>query len=219
MVVKNQKHVFWQALLVAMLIFFFGMLIGALVENFRTQRVDYLYLDSQVDLMDLRLQSDLFSDFNLDCELAVKKNVEFADRIYWEARTLEDYDSSSKISDELKIAHKRYDILRTMLWVNSIKIKENCDDSFHTVVYLYDYEDTPIQTKSFQNVFSKIALDLKEKRGNEILLIPIATDLQVDSLDLLMAKYNISEVPCLLIDEKYQITELMSVEEVENLLK
>lgn len=217
--VANQKHVFWQALLVALLIFSFGMLIGALVENFRADRVNSLYIESQEDLMDLRLQVDILDNMPVNCQLATKKNIDFANRIFNEARTLEKYDSSSKISDELKAAHRRYDVLRTMLWFNSIKLKEKCDDEFHTVVYLYDYGDVSISQKSKQNVFSRILIDLKEKKGNEIVLIPIAVDLDVDSLDLLINNYGVTEFPTILIDEKEKITEIVTVEEIEKLLE
>ncbi|MFH1500871.1 MAG: hypothetical protein ABIE22_02895 [archaeon] len=213
---RNQKHVFWQALLVAAFIFSFGILIGALVENSRAGRIDYLYLDSEVSLMDLRLQQDILDNLPVSCESAAEKNMEFADRVYWEARTLEKYDESSKVSDDLKTAHKRYDVLRTMLWYNSIKIKESCGDNFHTIVYLYNYADVSISQKSRQNVFSKMALDLKEKRSSEVLLIPIAADLGVDSLDLLMDLYNVTEIPVIVIDENVKITEIMTVEELED---
>jgi len=218
MVEKKQKYVFLQTLLVSALIFSFGMLIGVLVEDIRTIKVDDLYLESQIELTDLRLESEILSNLNFNCEAAIKENINFADRIYEEARSLEKYDESSKVSDKLKVAHKRYDILRTTLWYNSIKIKEKCPEKFHTVVYFYDYIDTEIPQKSKQNVISKVLSELKQKQGADIILIPIATDLDIYSLNLIMNSYNITEFPTILIDEKYKITEISTVQELEKYL-
>lgn len=211
---KSSKLVFLQTLLVSLLLFSFGMLIGALVENSRANQVNDLYLESQLGLTDLRIETDIISNIPFDCETAVKENINFADKIYSEARTLEKYDESGKISDELKLAHKRYDVLRTLLWYNSIKIKEKCQ-SFHTVVYFYKYVEPAIAQKSEQNVFSKLLFDLKQKKQNEIILIPIAADMDINSLNLLMKTYNVTQLPTILIDEKAKVTEIITLEELE----
>ena len=216
--VKTQKYVFLQAFLVAAFLFSLGMLIGAIIENLRASSVDELYLESQISLTDLRLKSDILSNSDFNCEKAIKENIDFANRIYSEALSLEKYDDSSKISNKLKIAHKRYDILRTLLWFNNIKIKEKCLGDFHTVVYFYDYLEPQIKQKATQNVISRVLLDLKNQRQEEIILIPIAADLDIYSLDLMMATYNITELPTVLIDEKIKLTKLDEIKDINKYL-
>ena len=56
----------------------------------------------------------------------IQTSSELADKIYHEARILERYDDSRKISETLKYVHQRYDLLRTLLWINTAEIKEKC---------------------------------------------------------------------------------------------
>jgi len=216
---RNQKYVFLQALLIAILLFLFGMLIGALVENTRANALDFLYIESQIDMTDLRLGTEILGIIPFDCNVAIQENINFADKIYSEALNLEKFDSVSKISDKLKIAHKRYDVLRTLLWINSIKIKEKCIGDYSTVVYFYQYLEPSTQKRSEQRVISRILADLKNRRQDEIILIPIAGDMEISSLKVLMRTYNITELPAVLIDEKTKLLTLDEIKDIENYLR
>lgn len=218
---NSQKHVFWEALLVTILIFGIGVFLGVVLENWRTSRVDYLYQQSEVSLLDIRAQSELYSLEDFDCKIAVEENIEFADRIFKEAELLSRYEGAGRLTDALNLEHKKYDVLRALLWANSIKIKKKCKASYYNVVYIYEYNDLDIATKAEQGVFSRILAELKEKKGSDVILIPIAGDNNLTSVKLLMNRYNITEskLPVILIDEKIKITELKTVEEIEKLLK
>lgn len=218
---ESQKHAFWEALLVTILIFGIGVFLGVVLENWRTGRIEYLYQESEVKLLDIRTQSEIYSSREFDCKTAVKENIEFADRIFKEAELLSRYEGAGRLTESLKLQHKKYDILRALLWLNSIKIKKNCNAFYSNVVYVYDYNDLNIDTKAKQAVFSNILTELKGKRGNEVMLIPMAGDNDLSSINLLMNLYNIteSELPIILIDERIKITELQNVEDIEKLIK
>ncbi|MBI2449200.1 hypothetical protein HYV49_02800, partial [Candidatus Pacearchaeota archaeon] len=68
-------------------------------------------------------------------------------------------------------------------------------------------------------VFSNLLGDLKNKYGGEIMLIPIAGDNNLTSVSLMMNRYNITELPAILIDEKIKIYELQTPEEIEAYIK
>ena len=59
---------------------------------------------------------------------------------------------------------------------------------------------------------------LKENRGSDVLLIPIAGDIDFSSINLLIKEYNITQLPTILIDDKIKITEIKTAEEVGNIL-
>jgi len=217
--IQKHKYIFLQTLLVATLIFSFGILIGSLVENLRAKNINDLYLESQVDLSDLRIESDILSNLDFNCDSAIKENINFADRIFSEARSLEKYDKSTKISNKLNLAHKRYDILRTLLWYNSIKIKEKCPEKFNTVVYFYDYINPSIEQASKQKAMAKVLIDLKNTEKQNIILIPIAADMNIHSLELLLNSYNITQLPTILINEKHKITEIVNKEKLQAYLE
>ena len=65
----------------------------------------------------------------------------------------------------------------------------------------------------------QILADLKEKYGADILLIPIATDMDILSLELLLMEYDIRTMPTVVINEKYFITETENLDTIEGYLK
>jgi len=215
---KSKKHVFWEALLVTILIFGIGILFGIYIEGKRVDEISDFYLVSEINLLDIKIQTELLNLENLDCGEAVRKNIEFADKVYEDARVLDDYEEANTLKESLVNHHKRYDLLRTLLWLNSIKIKEKCgEESFHTVVYLYDYQSENLEQKSRQIVFANFLADLKEKKKDEFILIPIARNLDIGSLELLTKNYNINATS-IMVDESLIVTELGNLDLIRKYL-
>jgi hypothetical protein len=200
---------------VTIFVFGIGIFVGILIENSRLNNVNELYEISGLNLLDLKLIDSIYSEDYFNCEFAEQENIALADKIYEEARLLEDYQEASRLtSDKIDIEHKKYDILRAMLFVNSLKIKSKCNSSYINVIYFYDYNDPSLEIKSRQEVISRLLGDLKSELGNKILLIPIAGDNDIISIKILMNQYNISEseLPVILINEKYRINDVQNLE-------
>ncbi len=212
---KSQKHVFWQALLLTLIVFNIGIFLGYSLEASRASRINKLYVESELELLDLKIQDEAFSLTNIDCEKAIEENIKFADKVYQEALLLERYENANRINDAIILQHKKYDLLRTYFWLNSVRLKKQCNASYHNVVYFYQYNEPSIAKKAKQKTFSNILAELKQRQGNKILLIPIAGDMELSSVSLLLDSYNITELPVVLIDENIKITGIISVENIE----
>ncbi len=213
----NSRRAFWQALVFTFFIFGIGMAIGFLLENSREKKVEISSIQSELNLLDEQVRDKAISEFGISCSLARESTFRYADRIYNEALKLEKFDSSAKFYNTLKIIHKRYDLLRMMLWAQSIEIKKNCSD-FHTVVYLFQYDTENINTRAQQTAFSRLLTDLKNKYPDEILLVPIAANLDLDSVELAMQAYGVKKAPAILIDEDDVFYDIINFEELENLV-
>jgi hypothetical protein len=204
----NAKHAFWQSLVLTVFIFGLGLMLGLFIENSRVDKFNILFYQSELSLTDVSTQNDLIDLTEIDCKELVNSNILFADRIYEEAISLESYSSAQKLTDELEIAHQRYDLLRTLLWINSLKLKSRCDSLPINVVYFYEFNTQDIKKKAEQSTWSKILEDLKEEHGNDILLIPIATDTGIQSLEPLIQSYGIKKYPSVLVNESEIFTEI-----------
>jgi hypothetical protein len=211
---KNKKRVFWEALLLTLIIFILGMLIGASFERGKLDEIEQYYTKSEILFMDMFALNDRI-DSDETCEVLIDSNIQLADNIYDEAFTLEKYEDAGKITEGLKLAHRKYDMLRTFLWMNTIDISEKCKGEFNTVVYLYEYETDDLAVKATQNVWGRILFDLKQEKGSGIVLIPIAVDSNLVSLDALLEDFEISRYPVVIIDEKDVIEEVSSVEDLK----
>ena len=201
----RNKHVFWEALVIAIFLFGSGIFIGYLIEINRTSEVLNLYQQTELDILDTKILDSMISLNNLDCEQFFNETVNFADRIYVEAQLLEKYEDSSQLTAGILHQHKKYDLLRAQLWVNSIRLKEICPKTFDTVVYFYEYNTKSLDLKSEQSVFSKKLSELKQEKGGSIIVIPIAGNLDINSINYLKTFYNISSYPTVIVNEKIKI--------------
>jgi len=215
---KNQKYIFLYALILTIIVFNIGIYMGYKLESSRIDKINDMYLEAEMELLDQRIQKDTLDVINLDCDLLVQENIQFADRIFEEALLIKKYEDANKMNDKIKFQHKRFDLLRTLFWINSMRIKEKCNSDYHNLVYIYDYNNPSIKQNARQKFFSKVLGELKEKFGDKIMLIPIAGDNNIPSINLLMKKYEINELPTILIDENIKITELETMEDIEQYL-
>ncbi len=211
----NTKNAIWEAFLLTVVIFIFGLLVGAAYEMSNFDKMNEYYTTSENSLMDILALNNLIDSENSTCNVLITSNLDFADRIYKEAKILENYESSGKISENMKLIHTKYDILRTFLWISNNKVFEKCPKEFSSVVYLYEYNSQDLAQKATQNVWSKILFDLKQEKGEKIILIPIAVDTNIISLETLIKKFNISNYPVVIINNKKIITKLESVDELK----
>ncbi|PIN93332.1 hypothetical protein COU54_03465 [Candidatus Pacearchaeota archaeon CG10_big_fil_rev_8_21_14_0_10_31_24] len=211
----NSKNAFWQALILAILVFGLGLIAGFFLESYRSDSVQNVLLGSEVNVLDEQLRERVIDNFNISCILVEEDLVGFADRIYHDAQKLELYDGSAKFSDSLLILHKRYDLLRTYLWSESVKHKDNCGSKIVTVVYIYNYKTEDDEKKARQGFYSRILLELKNKYPEKVLLIPIARDMDLSSLNLILDRYGVSESPAIIINEDKIISNIVTFDELE----
>lgn len=218
--VKSQKWFFLYALLVTLVVFNIGIFMGYKLESSRIDKINTLYLEAEMELLDQRIQKDAMEIIDFNCDLLIQENIDFADRIFEEALKIQDVESANRLSDEIDFQHKRFDLLRTLFWINSMRIKQKCKANYYNVVYFYDYKDPSIEQRAEQKVISNLLMELKEEKGNKIMLIPIAADNELPAVNLLLNKYGIevAELPVILVDEKIKISELKSREEIEKYL-
>lgn len=211
---KPQKINFLYALIATIVIFNLGIFFGFQLESSRVDRIEDWYLSSEIELLDQRLQKDALEIIDLDCELMIEENIKFADRIFQEALMIQRYEDANKISSEIISQHKRYDLLRTLFWINSMRIKEKCGSDYHNVVYFYQYQDKSVEQRAKQDFFSNLLVQVKEQKGSDVMLIPIAADNNLASITLLLEKYGLEEFPVIFIDEKVAITDLDTIDDI-----
>jgi len=213
---KSKKHVFWEALIITIVIFLAGIFLGMLIETGNSNKINNLYLQSEISLTDAMAGLKLTEVSDLDCEALKTNNINFANQVYEEAKLLEKYETSGKLTEGMKLLHKKYDLLRTILWINNEESLTRCDN-YNLIVYLYEYETEQLNKKATQKVWSKILLDTKQER-DDILLIPIAADQNLTSLNILIDKYKIKQFPSIIINNNQTIYTLTNINQIQPFL-
>ncbi len=214
----NQKRFFLYALILTIVIFNIGIFMGYMLESSRIDKINNLYVNAETELLDQMIQRDALSIIDLDCNSLIQENINFGDKIFSEALLIQKYEEANKINDNIIFQHKRFDLLRTLFWINSIKIKEKCNSDYHNVVYFYKYNSPSIEQESKQRFFSNLLSEIKINQEENVMLIPIAADNNIPSVNLLVKEYGIDKLPTILIDEKIKITDVKTIEDIEKYL-
>jgi len=216
--IKNQKYIFLYALILTIVIFNLGIFFGYMLEISRTSSINALYVDAETELLDQMAQQNALGILDLNCNELVSENIKFGDRIFQEALQIQKYEDANRITNEIVLQHKRFDLLRAIFWINSIKIKKQCNSTYHDIVYFYKYNNPPLEQESKQNFFSNLLVQVKQDKGDKVMLIPMAADNNISSIDLFVKKYNITELPTILIDEEIKVTDVKVIDDIEKYL-
>jgi hypothetical protein len=211
------KHAFWQALVFTVIVFSLGVILGFFLEVRQSDKIYLDLVDSELNILDEQLRQRIISDSNVSCILAKESLFVFADKIYEDALGLEEIDGVGRITD-LSLLHKRYDLLRTLLLFEAEKLKQRCKEDFNIIVYLYLYNIDDIEVSSRQNYFSKQLFDIKLEHPKNVILIPIAVDTDVASVELLVKSRGISIYPTIMINGDRFVTEFSTLDELEELI-
>jgi hypothetical protein len=198
------RYYFLEALAITIILFIVGFLLGLSLEMTRNAQLNEYYNSTQSELSVLELQLRTPGLEDINCSKLIAQNFELGDKIYQQALIFQDYETAAIFTkSELIEEHRKFDILRTMYWINSINIKKICgNDSFKTIVYLYDYPATKIEDISKQRVMEKISQEIRDSTQDSI-LIPIAKNLNITELNELIKQYpKRNESVLLIINEK-----------------
>lgn len=218
-IVHSKHRAFFETLILTLLILLIGFFFGIYAESFRTGKIIDSYRGFEVDALDLKLQNYYYQIMDkASCDVAVEQNFIFADKIYEKGLLISKYEEANELSDEILLEKKKYVLLKTELWLNSILLKEKCGNPFHTITYIYSQEGNTLK-RAEQDAISGILRELKEKYDNEIILLPIAGDMGLDIVDMQMRVYNVSYLPSIIINEKEVLEGFQNLEDVEKYLK
>ena len=219
--VRKTNLIFLEAFLLTVIVFSLGIILGIAVESSYSNKVEQNYFNSEIYLLDA-LALNEFVDLNSHaCPDLIESNLVFADRIYEEARTLENLEEAEKLKDNLVLIHKRYDLLRTFLWLSSMKVREKCSADFSVVVYVYEYKTEDLAKFADQEVWEITLENLKKELGDKLVLIPIAGNSGITTLDILLKEKGINsteDLPVVIINEKNIITKIHTVEQLKELI-
>ena len=204
--VKSQRDVLWKALILTVIVFSAGFFMGYSFEKGRIYEIESDYQKMRLRQIDANLQTvyynSMISKEDSFCDVAIDENINFADRLYEEGIKIEKYLKASKITEELLTNQKEYILFKTQFWLNAISLKRQCNAEYVNVVYFYEQKTEDFNLNTDQNVMSGMLFEIKQEYGPEIMLIPLATDLNISTVNIVLDQYNITELPALLINEE-----------------
>jgi len=220
--VNKKKHqgVFIDALILTIVMILLGFSWGFYIEFSRTNKVIENYRNFEIEALDLKLQNYYYQIMDeTTCKEAIEQNFIFADDLYESGLEIERYEEASQITEDIKREKNRYVLLKTELWLNTILLKEKCNAKFDTIVYLYENDPKNNAKVSEQKIISNVLENIKEEKGNQIILLPIAGNLDLNVVNLQTRIYGVNSLPSIIINEKTVLEGFHSEEDIKSYLK
>jgi phosphomevalonate kinase len=218
--IESKYRIFLESFMIAVIIFVAGFSLGFFVETFRTQKLINNYTEYEVQALDLKLQNYYYQIMDKSsCDAAIEQNFKFADDLYTNGLALGKAEETNQITNRLLSEKKRYVLLKTELWLNTVLLKNKCEAKFDTIVYIYSGDPANSAKVAEQKVISNILKDIKEEKGNKVVLLPIAGDLKLQAVELQKRVYNITSLPSLIINEQIVLEGYRSAREIKSYLK
>ncbi len=209
-----QSDVFWKAGLVTMVIFLLGVYTGYWLDSGRVEQIRKEYKEMDIRWGDAKLQAmyyNVFKNSSNFCGPAIEENLKFADRIYEDGVRIEQYEKINKLTPSLITEKTQYILLKLQFWLNSIELKKTCNANYINLVYFYSHYKGTIQ----ESVQGAVLLDLKNKCGRNLMLIPLPLDLNITTIDIIKEQYGIEKTPTILIDENIKLEGFQTKNELE----
>lgn len=201
-VMQTRNKIFLETLAITLVILIVGFAIGFFVESYRADKIFRDYKAFEVESLDLKMQTYYLETIeSSSCASAIQENINFADRVYNEGLLIQKYEDESELTQNILLEKKRYVLLDEQLWINSMILRKKCDNPFHTLIYVYS-QNPDSSKEAEQAAISKTLQEIKQERGNDIILVPIAGDMGIISIESQLRNYNITYLPSVLIDEK-----------------
>ena len=107
----------------------------------------------------MRLQSYYYQSIDeIACEEAIDENLKLGDKIYADGLLLAEYEAANRLTDKLSFEKKKYNLLKTEFYINSLVLKERCNANYDVLVYFYLDGTEDLDIKAKQNTVSRVQI-------------------------------------------------------------
>ena len=219
--VKKRHKVDWNlyiiTFIVTSLIFFLGIYIGSLLNEAKVESIamDIKSLNRIMEIQgtNILLLEALGEKKCIAIETYINEIIPEIEKLGGRVAYYEASAESKRFNLEEYYRLKRdYTLLLIKYWTLIKKLEIDCEQNIPDIIYFYSNKECRDCKKQ------GIILDKIKEEHPEVLIFPIDRDLELSTVDILVASFNITELPSLLIDNKpYQ--GFRDKEEIEKLLR
>ncbi|MBD3260746.1 MAG: hypothetical protein GF334_03580 [Candidatus Altiarchaeales archaeon] len=196
---KVNTKLYVVALIITLLIFTAGVLLGLVIEG---ERVEYLSEERKIqetNFNSLQLQYLYLSGLEekKKCpalSTALNKYIKETDEL---RVRIENYAQQSNIKqEELGLLKRQYVIAQLNYWLMAKRTKKLCETDYVTLLYFYEKEQS-------QSMNQGVVLDYyKKKLGDDLLIFALDSEFtQEPMIPMLMSAHNITSTPSIVVED------------------
>lgn len=202
---KIKKRRYVVALIITLLVFFFGAMFGILMEGQRVQYIQNKNNEQKLNYMNLQFQYEFINQLREDanCPLFIKTLNTNIENLEETRARLTAYDLDAVVSkDEFDSLYEEYILSQLNYWLLTKDARDLCELESARILYFFsnDKECASCEEQAF------ILTYLKNKLGDKLLNFALNAQFRDNqALGLVMDVYSVSTFPTLVIEgEKFE---------------
>ncbi|MBI5797604.1 hypothetical protein HZA98_01730 [Candidatus Woesearchaeota archaeon] len=210
------KQIFLTTLLISILVFGAGLLLGWNLDKYRSQDVSDDLRTNELDTESFLIEQNFLDSFagGDDCSFAEPRLAQISSELIQLGQTLESYEQKNIFQDaEFKYLARRYFLLEIKGYTQFNELKDKCHIKNDVILYFYDPEDSQSALQGY--VLDRVA---NEANGS-VDVFSINQNFAGDSaISTVKIYYNITTSPTIIVNGKEKREGYTSYEEVKVLL-
>jgi hypothetical protein len=194
---KVSKRRYFVAFLITTAVFIIGVLLGALMNEYKTNQVSEFEQDLLIDSLNLDLQYELAGDYvcNISNIDPLRKNfIELGEDLGHLEDTL------GKNDKKVLNLKKYYSVLEAKDFLLLKKLSQECNLNYTIVLFFYSNDDSCVDCE-----MQGYLLNYLRKKYDNIRVYSFDTDLDSPIIKSLVAIYDITGVPAVVFNEEVNV--------------
>ena len=191
------KTIFWRSLIITIVIFSAGLLLGLYLDNLRSNEVYDELKTNELSTESYLVEQSFWDTFGTnDCTIAEKRLNSISTELVNLGLYLNSYEQKSLFKDkEFEYLAQRYFLLEIKGYILFNKLKDECDLQNDVILYFYTPGDSNSELQGY------VLDNLVQRSNGTVDIFSINKDFQGDpAINSLLIYYNITQSPTLIIN-------------------
>lgn len=184
-------------LMITAIIFISGIYFGSFLNKMKVSELQNMVSDLEEKRTEQELNLLLANYLpNRSCDIMNYEAEEMIPQINELARKVTFYEETKKFEEkDYEETKRNYMINLIKYWLYLENLKTNCDLNITTLIYFYSNRNCELCKDQ------GIILDyMKNKHKNDLMIFALDTDVNLNSIKMIMRSYNITKLPSIVID-------------------
>ena len=205
------KHIFITSLIAAIVIFTSGIMIGWVLDNYRTDEVLSIIKDNELNSESYNIEQIFLENMgNTDCEILTPRIERISEDLGETGRELQRYGSASDFKkEEFDYLKRRYFLMEIKFYNLIYNYQDSCENEYTPILYFYKIDDDVSEMQGYvlDEFVKKYNEDTTSENGDKkhgkVVVLSIDGEYDEDPLiSTIMNTYNINidNLPAMIIN-------------------
>lgn len=205
------KHIFITSLIAAIVIFTSGIMIGWVLDNYRTDEVLKIIQNNELNSESYNIERRFLENMrNIDCEILTPRIERISEDLGETGRELQRYGSASDFKkEEFDYLKRRYFLMEIKFYNLIYNYQDSCKDEYTPILYFYKIDDDVSEMQGYvldefvKKYNEDTILENGDKKHGKLVVLSIDGEYDKDPLiSTIINTYNlnIENLPAIIIN-------------------